>query len=253
VYTVWLTMPTEYNDIAEQYKRSKDVIWRYHIEQYSLFNLLGDISGRSVLDLACGEGHYTRLLKALGASRVLGVDLSSKMIELARMTESANPVGVEYLVADAREIQFTESFDIVVAAYLLNYARTREELLAMCQAISRSLKPGGRFVTVNNNPAQHVSQFDATRKYGFVKSAEEAICDGTPIRYTFFIGSETFQIENYHLDIATHEWALEEAGLSGIRWHGAQLSPGEAAGPEKTFWSDFLGDPPVVLLECAKL
>jgi ubiquinone/menaquinone biosynthesis C-methylase UbiE len=228
-------------------------MWRYHIEQYSLVDLLGDITGGSVLDLACGEGHYTRLLKALGASRVVGVDISSKMIELARRTERANPVGLEYLVADAGKIQLSESFNVIVAAYLLNYARTKEELLAMCQAISRSLRPGGRFVTVNNNPAQQISQFNATRKYGFVKSAEEAICEGTPIRYTFFMGSESFQIENYHLDIATHEWALEQAGLSGIRWHAAQLSPAEAAGPEKSFWSDFFGDPPVVLLECTKL
>ena len=64
-------MPTQYNDIAVQYKRSKQVPWRYHIEQHSLFELLGDVSGKSVLDLACGEGHYTRLLKRLGASRVV--------------------------------------------------------------------------------------------------------------------------------------------------------------------------------------
>jgi ubiquinone/menaquinone biosynthesis C-methylase UbiE len=245
-------MPTQYNDIAEQYKRSKQVPWRYHIEQHSLFELLGDVAGKSVLDLACGEGHYTRLLKRLGASCVVGVDLSSKMIELAQTTEREDPLGVTYLVGDALSVKVPGSFDVVVAAYLLNYARSPEEMLAMCSTISGSLKPGGRFVTVNNNPAQHVSQFDATRKYGFVKSTQDEIANGTPIRYTFFNDGETFYIENYHLDRTTHEWALKEAGLNDIGWHPMQLSPDEASASSRDYWNDFFRDPPVVLLTASK-
>src|SRR5260370_21224867 len=106
------SLPTQYNDIAEQYKRSKQVPWRYHIEQYSLFELLGDVQGKSVLDLACGEGHYTRLLKAMGASRVVGVDISPAMIDLANKSERDRPLGVEYMAADAKELQLSERFDL---------------------------------------------------------------------------------------------------------------------------------------------
>ncbi len=56
-------MQTDYDKIAESYKRSKQIPWRYHIEEYSLRSLLGDVSQASVLDLACGDGHYTRVLK----------------------------------------------------------------------------------------------------------------------------------------------------------------------------------------------
>jgi ubiquinone/menaquinone biosynthesis C-methylase UbiE len=245
-------LPTQYDDIAEQYKRSKQVSWRYHIEQHSLFDLLGDVSGKSILDLACGEGHYTRLLRRLGAARVMGVDLSHKMIELAEKTEREDALGVTYMVGDAQNIEVPGSFDVVVAAYLLNYARSPEEMLAMCRTISSSLRPGGRFLTVNNNPTQHVSQFEATRKYGFVKSAQEQIANGTPIRYTFFNDGETFHVENYHLDPATHEWALKEAGLKEIRWHPMQLSPAEARGPARDYWNDFFRDPPVILLSASR-
>ena len=55
-----------------------------------------------------------------------------------------------------------------------------------------------------------------------------------------------------HLDTATHEWALREAGFSGIQWHAAKLSPAEADGPNREFWRDFFPDPPVILLECRK-
>jgi toxoflavin synthase len=103
------------------------------------------------------------------------------MIGLARASERESGAGVEYVVGDAITYQPGEPFDIVAAAYLLNYADTLEKLLAMCRAVSRSVRPSGRFVTVNNNPAQAPHRFAATRKYGFVKSASEQLRAGTPI------------------------------------------------------------------------
>jgi ubiquinone/menaquinone biosynthesis C-methylase UbiE len=106
-------MPTNYDELAEDYKRSKQVAWRYYIEQYSLCELAGEVSGLSVLDLACGDGHYTRIFKKMGASRVVGVDISTKMIELATVADKREPLGIEYLVGDARSVHFTASFDVV--------------------------------------------------------------------------------------------------------------------------------------------
>lgn len=76
-------MKTDYNQISIAYQLSKLQPWRKHVEAYTFFSLLGDISNQSVLDLACGEGFYTRQLKLRGASKVVGVDISEKMIELA--------------------------------------------------------------------------------------------------------------------------------------------------------------------------
>ena len=56
-------MVTDYNLIAEEYKRAKLQPWRTHIESFTLFNLLRDPAGKSVLDLACGEGFHTRVLR----------------------------------------------------------------------------------------------------------------------------------------------------------------------------------------------
>jgi toxoflavin synthase len=112
------------------------------------------LSGKSVLDLACGEGFYTRFIKRRGAARVVGVDISQGMIELARREEETNRLGIEYRIQDAKQLVLNETFDVVVAGHLLNYAQTYSELLEMCSAITRHLKPGCRFVTVNNNPLQ---------------------------------------------------------------------------------------------------
>ena len=163
-------MSTDYDAVAKEYKRSKLAPWRTYIERYSLLKLLGKVRGKSVLDLACGEGFYSRLVRERVAARVVGVDLSSGMIGLGIAAEKESPLGSEYRVGDAKAYQTDERFDIVAAAYLLNYADTEEKLAAMCQTVARSLKPGGRFVTVNNNPSQSPDRYQATRKYGVVKS-----------------------------------------------------------------------------------
>ena len=136
-------MPTDYNAIADQYKRSKLTPWRRYIEQYTFCDILGDITGKSVLDLACGEGFYSRLLRLRGASRVVGMDVSQKMVELARAAEAEMPLDIEYVVGDARAFRTTEIFDVVTASYLLNYAQTEEQLAERCVFQNR-IAEGGR-------------------------------------------------------------------------------------------------------------
>src|SRR6185369_10959043 len=112
--------------IAEQYQRSKQQPWRTHIEAFTLMELVGNPTGKAVLDVACGEGFYTRLIRQRGAARVVGVDLSKGMVELARKQETAHRLGIEYVQGDAMALDMPEQFDVVVAAYLLNYARDRD-------------------------------------------------------------------------------------------------------------------------------
>jgi toxoflavin synthase len=243
-------MSANYDLIAEQYKRSKVSPWRTYIEQYTLLELLGDLRGKSILDLACGEGYYSRIFKRHGVSRVLGVDLSARMIDLARASEVKSPLGVEYVVGDATTFESDETFDIVTAAYLLNYADTTEMLFKMCRTVSRFLRPGGRFVAVNNNPSQSPQRFTATKKYGFVKSVDEPLKAGTPITYTIFQDGGSFSFDNYYLSLEAHEQALAAADLCNVEWVRPRLSPEWPGDP--AFWGDFFEDPSIIFLQCRK-
>ena len=245
-------MTTDYNPIAEQYQRSKQQPWRTFVECFTLMDLIGDPTGLSALDLACGEGFYTRLIRHRGAARVHGLDLSDGMIALAQAQEARQPLGVTYAVADARELSGEDPVDLTVAAYLLNYARTREELQAMCDGIARSLKPGGRFVTVNTNPALDLTTAPSYRKYGFETTAVGQWQEGTPIVWTFHLEDGPFSIENYHLDVAAHEEAIERAGFSEVRWHSPALSPEALKDYDSDYWSTFLDVPPVAFIECIR-
>lgn len=245
-------MTTNYDPIAEQYKRSKQQPWRTFIECFTLMELVGDPQGMRVLDVACGEGFYTRMLRERGAARVTGVDLSHGMIDLARSQETEHQLGIEYVVGDARELPDASAFDLTVAAYLLNYARNRQELQSMCDGMARSLRPGGRFVTVNCNPALAFPTAPSYRKYGFETSVGGKWQEGAPIKWTFYLSDGPFDIENYYLDVAIHEEAFRRAGFREVRWHAPRLSPDGLLAHDREFWSSFLDTPPVAFIECVK-
>jgi len=160
-------MTTNDDPIAEQYQRSKQQPWRTDLEAFSLLNLVGDPTGQSVLDLACGEGFYTRQICRRGAARTVGIDLSAGMIELAQQQEFSQALGIRDFVGDARALKIADQFDVVVSAYLLNYARDAAELQLMCQNIASVLKPSGRFVTVNSSPLLQFPSAPSFRPYGF--------------------------------------------------------------------------------------
>lgn len=83
---------------------------------------------------------------------MVGLDISERMIALARAQEKQQPLGIDYVVADARSTVAQQDYDVVVSAWLLVYAQNRAELAQMCRGLACRVKPGGRFVTVNTNP-----------------------------------------------------------------------------------------------------
>ena len=245
-------MTTDYDPIADDYKRSKELPWRGFVERFTLLELMGNIDGKSVLDVACGEGFYTRMIREQGAAQVTGIDLSQGMIDLANQQEANHQLGIEYVVGDARELSDERQYDIVLAAWLFNYAQTADELREMCQGVAKALKPGGRLVAVNCNPACDFRSAPNYREYGFETSIVGEWGEGTPITWRLFLSDGHFEIENYHLSLQTHNSAFQDAGFSSVEWKKPQLSPDGLKDFDQAFWDDLLNHPPLTFLECVK-
>ncbi len=122
----------------------------------------------------------------------------------------------------------------------------------MCQGIGKSLKSGGRFVTVNCTPALDFTLSPSYRKYGFEASVMGKWQEGVPIKFTFYLEEGSFAIEDYYWDVATYEEALFSAGFREVRWHRPRLSPEGEAAFEKDYWTTFLNHPPLTLIECLR-
>ncbi|WP_165358916.1 class I SAM-dependent methyltransferase [Spirosoma sordidisoli] len=245
-------MATNYDTIAKEYQASKMLPWRKQAESYTFFELAGDLTDLNVLDLACGEGFYTRQLKLRGAAQVTGVDISAGMIQLAHEAEAHNPLGLVYICQDALTLNLGQSFDLVTATYLLNYARTADELVQMATVIARHLKPGGRFVTINSNP-DYRATVETMFPYGFTRENSSYI-EGAEIIYRFYQpNGSPIAVTNYHLEKATHETALRQAGLTDIQWHPLVVSPGGIDEFGAGYWAPLLECQPVIGLSARKL
>ena len=204
----------EYDDIAEAYRDSKQLSFRKYLEEYSLFEMLGDVRGKSVLDLACGEGFYTRKIKQIGAAEVTGVDISAEMIRLAEEEERIHPLGCKYLNRDVAALDLSEPVDVVVAMYLLNYAKTKEELLRFCQVSYNALALGGRFVGVNDNVRNVPSGPVSFAKYGFEKECASPPKEGDVILYKLTNeDGQQFEFKNFYLAPDTYQWGLSRGRI----------------------------------------
>jgi ubiquinone/menaquinone biosynthesis C-methylase UbiE len=243
---------TPYDPFAEQYRRSKEAPFRQHVEKYTLRKLIGTLQGQTALDLACGEGFYSRLLRAWGAGTVVGVDLSPNMIDLARRHESAQPLGIRYHVQDVRALDLGQQFELVVAAFLFNHARNFEELREMARAVVRHLAPEGRLVAIISRGDQPVSAYPKLTKYGFSKSTPGDLVEGAPITITFHVDLGDFSIVNTCLYQSTMVRGLTAAGLSQQTWQQPVVSPEGVAQFGEDYWEDFIEEPALIFLEARR-
>ena len=250
------SMVTDYNagDTAKLYQQAKNTLPIYRVDTFSLMQCVGDVSGETVLDVACGEGHFTRMMRRSGATRVVGMDISESMIRLARQQEAAEPLGIDYVVGDARvPADPPQEFDVAVAAFLLVYARDCAELAAMCAGVASRVRPGGRFVTITVNPA--IYHFDPTpdfRKYGFDVRLEEKAYEGAPMNFSVLLPNATLEIENYYLPVDTYREQLRTAGFSSVAVHGLSVPADAMSGDPPGFWDELLAHPVYIVLDCVR-
>ncbi|HYB91018.1 MAG TPA: class I SAM-dependent methyltransferase [Candidatus Binataceae bacterium] len=125
---------------AAQVRRGYDS-YREYFNNPAMLEFIGDLGGRDVLDAGCGEGYQTRILARRGA-RMTGVDLSPRMLELAREEEAKAPLGIRYERTSFTNLAMfaAESFDAAVSFMAL---MDGPDFPAAMREIFRVLKPGG--------------------------------------------------------------------------------------------------------------
>jgi len=123
-------------DIAENYEdarfgsRGGAIIDRRETE--ALLDLLGDVEGERVLEVATGTGRFTQTLKELGAE-VVGLDISREM-----MQQGFEPCGGVFVRGDASQLPFDDDeFDAVMAMRFLHLLPEPEPFVEEMRRVSR--------------------------------------------------------------------------------------------------------------------
>lgn len=243
-----IPMPTQYDNIGKRYKGFSDLP-PADIQSASILKYLGNVEGLSCLDLACGLGDWSRFLIEQGASQTTGVDVSESMIKAARESVPEDKqTKMSFFVGDCSKALRVDGgpFDLVFAAWLLNYAPDFNTMLSMWRVIHDNLKPGGRFVGVTPNTfCPMFEPFDDS--YGISVVPIEQIGErGWKCRLTAHIEPEPVQFDTYHFLHDFYERAAAEAGMSDVRWHPA--IPPDDERKDNGFWDKYFLRPHMSIL-----
>ncbi len=237
----------KYDAIADRYQKAKSLPFQKYILEYSLFDMAGPLDGLKVVDLGCGTGYNSRLLKKAGAADVLGVDISKAMVNEAVKAEKAVPLGCRYAVADVSRFRTEEKFDLAVGSFLLNYAASSQQLLDLCRTISNVLRPAGRFIGINSNMALDPERYDDCRKYGRWMTTTPDRREGDVVTIHLLAEDESeIRLDNFYLKPPTYEAAFAEAGLVDFAWQPVRISQHGLNEAPKGYWDDFFAAPPIV-------
>ncbi len=184
--------------------------WDRAAELADLLALLPEIDGRRVLDLGCGAGQLARHLATMGAAEVVGVDVSERMLALAR-AEWAHP-RVTYQRASIEEVAFPGArFELVTSSLALHYV---DDYAGLARRIAGWLVPGGVLVYSTEHPIFTARLpgdgwvVDATgQRTGW---RVDRYADEGPREETWFVPG----VRKVHRTLATLINGLVEAGLA---------------------------------------
>ncbi|MGX6511651.1 class I SAM-dependent methyltransferase [Rhodococcus sp. SJ-2] len=245
-------MGSQFDELGNLYEGMAEWPFRQFLEVPNVLGILGDLSGRKVLDFGCGNGMYSRWMKEQGAEQVIGYDVSDGMLEYARAWEAKSGRGITFTSDLSSDLD--GQFDIVLAVYVLPYATTRDELLRMCAEMARPLRSGGRLVTLPIHP-DYVRDPSYYERYGFRLTPLGADIDGGQVQLDLFDPADPDEEDTVTAYVWSRESidaAMHAGGFSLSQWVGY----GQVRSPESDVYAKHLHDywtrPHAAILNCRR-
>jgi len=180
----------DWNQFAETYQAFRGEPGTYNelVEIPAMLSLIGDVTHKRVLDAGCGYGYYSVLLAKKGAM-VTGIDISEKMIELAKNNADKASVECQFLVCDMQDLSMLASntFDMVISSIVVSHL---DDIRKAFSEVFRVLKCNGIFAFSENHP--------------ILKGSWEKDNEGRRLHWN---------IDNYfERSIRTGEWGNQQSG-----------------------------------------
>lgn len=177
-------------------------------EWHALKSIMPEMKGKTLLDLGCGYGWHCKYAVEHGASSVVGIDLSSKMIDKAREINSDEKI--EYRCEAVEDFDYLSAkFDVVLSSLTFHYIESFAEI---CKKVNTSLNVGGSFIFSVEHPiftAEGSQQWHCDKNGKMLHwPVDNYFNEGK--RNTNFLGEEVIK---YHKTLTTYITDLIKAGF----------------------------------------
>jgi SAM-dependent methyltransferase len=173
------------------------------IEKPIFLEMLGDVKGKQILDLGCGDGTFGLELLRAGCQSYLGVEASLQIVQAAQKAFQQS-IGQVVHAKIEDWIYPVNHFNLVISRLALHYVATLDDTF---NKVNSALKSGGRFVFSIVHPV--ITSCDRSRKGGGAR--QDWIVDdyfATGSRQVYFMGE---YVEQYHRTIEDIYKALRDA------------------------------------------
>ena len=251
-----MEMPPEDKKLAQQFDAGHheyasfietDPI-RNFLHYPSVLRELGDLRGKRVLDIGCGDGLFSRMLAKEHGARVVGYDISPHLVDRAQKMEKESALGIEYTVADPLTFSSGEPFDDAVAVMVLPYSPDVDYIKNFFTSAERNLKASGKFVAVVFNP--EFREFDKKVANRFFRKSKEGEVD-----FDFLDpadGTVKFNAKLAQFSTADYQRGADEGGFPNIEFKS--LTPSEEGLQRfgQDFWQSAIDTQPYSLIVAQK-
>lgn len=138
-----------YNKFGKEYMRTRNEknperMFNEGYELPSMLRAVGNVKGKSLLDMGCGAGIHAKNYVQKGA-KVCGFDISKTMVEMAK----ENCPTLEFKIGSMEKIPFNNTFDIIIASLCLDYI---DDIVPIFKEVSAHLKKNGMFYFSSESP-----------------------------------------------------------------------------------------------------
>ncbi len=259
---------TDWGSVAEKYDKYLNSESNYHNEVIlpNFLRILGDVSGKRVLDIACGQGFFCEAViksalenKVTGSKKVevFGFDLGTDLIKIAQQNAGKNKSNINYKVLDAEDFakeyvgddKNENKFDIIFCVLAL---QNIENLKKVIENAKNVLSPKGKMIFVINHPAYRIPKSTAWgnvtevgakevqyRRVDKYMSEDKIKMDMTPAEKRESFKKYTY---SYHRPLQTYFKVFANLGLSVTKleeWISNKESVGKNSDRENTARKEF--------------
>lgn len=178
-------------------------------EWHALRSVMPSMVGKCLLDLGCGYGWHCKYAVEQGATQVVGIDLSSKMIAKAKEINSDSKIEYRTMAIEDFDYRGCEKFDVVLSSLTFHYIESFENV---CADVTACLKQGGEFIFSVEHPifTSYGSQEWCRNENGEILHwpVDRYFSEGK--RESHFLGEEVIK---YHKTLTTYVGDLIRAGF----------------------------------------
>ncbi|MCA2483264.1 class I SAM-dependent methyltransferase [Vibrio sp. Vb2853] len=216
----------------------KDNIYNALLERPSTMALLGDLQGKSVIDMGCGPGEYARWLLEQSVSRLTCTDSSEEMVGLVKNQFGSKVNAYCQNLSEGLPLEVDNSADVIICPLVLHYIK---DLTPIFESVHRVLKPGGYMVFSTHHP---FADFECSKSGNYFERElveEEWNTVGSPVKVQF-----------YRRSLAEISQAITNSGLVISRISEGKIDE-KAKNISESTYNDLKNNPNFIFFRCEKV